>query len=254
MSNANKTTGRFYWHELNTTDVEQAKGFYGELFGWTFTSMDMGPMGTYTLVNAGAKQVGGIAKAEPGTPAGWLAYVTTTDVDATTAAAKAAGAKEIVPPSDIPGQGRFSILTDAQGAAFAPFRPLAESADTEERAGLGHFCWTELVTQDPKAAIPFYAKLFGWGTDEKDMGPIGTYTMFTRGEKHAGGAMKAMNPHAPSMWLNYVVVENVDNSYARVEKLGGKQLVPPMDIPGVGRMAIALDPAGAAIALFVGQG
>lgn len=252
MSNAIKTAGRFYWHELNTNNVEQAKGFYGELFGWTSKGIDMGPMGTYTIVSAGEKQVGGIAKAEAGAKPAWLSYITALDVDATASNAKAAGASVIVPPSDIPGQGRFAILADAEGALFAPFRPTEETAEPEGMPGLGEFCWSELITQKPDSAVPFYAKLFGWGQDAKDMGPMGTYTMFKRGEKQAGGAMKAMDPSAPSMWLNYVVVENVDTSYGRAEKLGGKQAVPPMDIPGIGRFAVVIDPGGAMIALFKG--
>jgi hypothetical protein len=44
------------------------------------------------------------------------------DVDERHGAAKAAGAKELVPPSDIPNVGRFSWLTDPQGALFALFK------------------------------------------------------------------------------------------------------------------------------------
>jgi predicted enzyme related to lactoylglutathione lyase len=250
MSNAIKTAGRFYWHELVTADVEQAKGFYGELLGWAITAVDMGPMGTYWIASVGEKQVAGIAKAENGAQPGWLAYVTAHDVDETTNQAKAAGATVLVPPSDIPGQGRFSLLADAEGALFAPFRPSDESADDGALVGLGGFCWSELLTHTPATSIGFYAKLFDWGKDEREMGPLGTYTMFKRGDKQAAGAMKAMNPKAPAMWLNYVVVDNVDASYARAEKLGGKQLVPPMDLPGIGRSAVVVDPAGAMIALF----
>lgn len=250
MSNAIKTAGRFYWHELVTTDVEQAKGFYGELFGWAIEGVDMGPMGTYWIASAGEKQVAGIAKADAGAKPGWLSYITAQDVDATTSQATAAGAKVLVPPSDIPGQGRFSLLADAEGALFAPFRPSDETADDGGLVGLGGFCWSELLSQTPATSVAFYATLFGWGRDEREMGPLGTYTMFKRGDKQAAGAMKAMNPSAPAMWLNYVVVENVDASYARAKKLGGKQLVPPMDIPGIGRSAVVMDLGGAMISLF----
>lgn len=252
MSKANETSGRFYWFELMAGDVERAKGFYGELFGWSAKSMDMGPMGTYWVLSAGEKQIAGVVKAESKEKSGWLAYTTVKSVDEATKIAKGAGGTELVPPTDIPTIGRFSIVADTEGAVIAPFRPLEESEEPKGHPGLGEFCWSELLTHAPDKATAFYTKVFGWATEGKDMGPMGTYTIFKRGDVQAGGAMKAMDPKAPPMWLHYVVVENVDTSYARVEKLGGKQIVPPMDIPGIGRSAVVTDPDGAMIALFKG--
>lgn len=247
------TTGRFYWHELCTRDPERAKGFYGELFGWTAKAVDMGPFGTYFLLSVGEKQVGGIATVKSASEVGWLSYVTVADVDAATERAKKLGAKVVAPPSDIPGVGRFALLLDREGARIAPFRPAAESADTPTAPGLGEFCWSELLSQDVQTATDFHTKLFGWKTFEREMGSFGTYTMFERGDRQAAGCMKAMDPQAAAQWLDYVVVDDVDSSYARAAKLGAKQLVGPMDIPGIGRSAMVADPEGSMIALFKGQ-
>ena len=246
------TKGRFVWHELSARDVEAAKGFYGELFGWKTRPMDMGPIGTYTLISAGDKDVGGIAKLEGKGNSAWLAYCTVEDVDAAVARAQKHGARVEVPPSDIPEVGRFAILTDKQGARFAPFKQVAEAPEAEGQPGLGTFCWTELVTQDPAAARALYTDVFSWGTEDKDMGPMGTYTILKRGETMAGGIMKAMDAKAPSMWLAYVVVEDVDASFTKANRLEAKPLVPPSDIPGIGRFAVVTDLEGAPIALFKG--
>jgi hypothetical protein len=50
-------------------------------------------------------------------PSYWMAYFGVKDVDAAHSKATGLGAKEMVPPGDFPG-GRFSILSDPQGAAF----------------------------------------------------------------------------------------------------------------------------------------
>jgi predicted enzyme related to lactoylglutathione lyase len=157
-----------------------------------------------------------------------------------------------VPAMDIPTVGRFSVVEDAQGARFAPFRPETEAPEVAGPPGLGTFCWNELVTQDPEAASRLYADVFGYGIESKPMGPMGTYTLLKRGEAQAAGIMKAMEPKAGSFWLGYVVVDDVDQSFARAQKLGGKAMVSPADIPDIGRFAVVLDPKGASIALFKG--
>jgi uncharacterized protein len=56
-------------------------------------------------------------------PPHWMVYFQTTDVDATANKAKSLGANLLVPPMDIPNVGRFSVIADPQGAAFALYKP-----------------------------------------------------------------------------------------------------------------------------------
>jgi predicted enzyme related to lactoylglutathione lyase len=58
-------------------------------------------------------------------PSFWLPYFMVTDVDATTARATTLGGKAHFGPQDIPGTGRFAVIADPQGAAFAVFAPAA---------------------------------------------------------------------------------------------------------------------------------
>ena len=115
----------------------------------------------------------------------------------------------------------------------------------------GAFSWNELTTTDPAGAAAFYGKLFGWTV--KDMGEaMGGYLVVNVGEAGIGGIM-AMPKGAPPMpphWGGYVTVANVEQTLAQCGALGGQTLVPPMDIPGVGRMAVLKDPQGAVLSII----
>jgi predicted enzyme related to lactoylglutathione lyase len=116
-----KTHGAFSWSELMTTDVEAAKGFYSQLFGWSARDMEM-PNGTYTTVQAGEASVGGIMKipAEAqGMPPAWGVYVTVDNVDETLVQAAKLGGAVVMPPMDVPGVGRMAVVRDPQGATFS---------------------------------------------------------------------------------------------------------------------------------------
>lgn len=115
----------------------------------------------------------------------------------------------------------------------------------------GAFSWNELVTTDVAAAKAFYGELLGWTLHDIDAGGM-TYTMVKAGDREVGGmmAMPAETQGMPSAWGSYVTVDNVDSRVGRAQSLGGKIIVPPRDIPGVGRFAIIADPQGATLSLI----
>lgn len=116
--------GTFLWDEFLAADVEAAKAYYTEVFGWTTEAMDMGGAGTYTLFKRDGERVAGLMKnpAEKAPPH-WLTYIATGDVDATIEQASALGATVYAPAMDIPGVGRFAVLGDPGGAAFGILQP-----------------------------------------------------------------------------------------------------------------------------------
>jgi predicted enzyme related to lactoylglutathione lyase len=109
------------WNELATRDIEGAKAFYGALFGWQGDTSEMEGM-TYTEWKLNDRTIGGMlemgANFPPQVPPHWLAYFATDDCDATVAKATGLGASVMMPATDIP-PGRFAVLADPQGAAFA---------------------------------------------------------------------------------------------------------------------------------------
>jgi uncharacterized protein len=116
----------------------------------------------------------------------------------------------------------------------------------------GAFSWSELMTSDPEAAGKFYSQLFGWKIETSDMG-TGPYHLIKVGETSIGGIMgkpPGAPAEMPSMWGCYVTVSHLDQTLATVERLGGAILMPPMDVKGVGRMAVIRDPQGAALSVI----
>jgi uncharacterized protein len=121
--------GSFYWNELMARDVEQARNFYGSTIGWTFEAMPM-PDGTYWVAKMDDEPVAGIFPMSgpdfAGVPENWLAYLAVDDVDAVLAAAKAAGAKVVREPFDVPSVGRVAIVQAPGGATIAWITPAGD--------------------------------------------------------------------------------------------------------------------------------
>ncbi|HLP97788.1 MAG TPA: VOC family protein [Sideroxyarcus sp.] len=116
----------------------------------------------------------------------------------------------------------------------------------------GAFSWCELVTTDAEAAKAFYAKLFGWNIADMSMPGMSYAVVEPRGKSSKGiGGIMPMPKDAPPgmapMWGVYVTVDDVDATARTAEQLGAKLLVPPQDIPKVGRFCVIRDPQGAVI-------
>ena len=244
--------GQFVWYELTTPDVDAAKKFYPTITGWGTQPFD----NDYTMwTNAGAPFAGIFRlddrMRQQGVPPNWMPYVETRNVDETAKLAASLGGKVMVPPTDIPGTGRFAVLTDPQGAAFGIYKSARNLQAWDGTPVLGRFSWHELMTTDMPKAFEFYRKLFGWeNTGEMDMGGGNQYLMYGEGKEMYGGMFNRMPEMSgiPPFWLCYINVKDVKSAVA-VATRGGAQLVRgPMDIPG-GMIAILGDPQGAAFAV-----
>jgi hypothetical protein len=113
--------GSFTWNELMTTDTKKAGDFYSSVFGWRLDKQNFGPI-EYTMLINGDRPNGGMLQITPdmgNIPSNWLVYFAVDDCDAKVQKATELGAKICKPADDIPGVGRFAILTDPQGAGFA---------------------------------------------------------------------------------------------------------------------------------------
>ncbi|MCB0216301.1 MAG: VOC family protein [Chloroflexi bacterium] len=247
--------GRFVWMDLMTKDKDADLAFFGALVGWTHHDQDMGEMGSYTMLSAGETGVGGLMPmpAEETAPSHWIGYCIVDDVEASIAAATAAGARVLMPPSPVPDVGTISVIADPSGAVFAPMQAAADADMTPQTpSGPGCFVWWELVTDDVAAAQDFYAKVVGWGVHEIDMEGR-PYWLWTRAADamNPGGMLARPKGYAgPGFWLYYIWVEDVDAATARVDGLGGRVIAMPEDVPNQGRMSVIASPGGAQVALF----
>lgn len=240
------THGKFVWFEHMSPDTPKAQAFYQALFGWKTNSVPMGDT-PYPMIEQKGQGIGGYRKAAGTAPTHWVCFVSVPDVDATFNAIKAAGCKVLQSPIDY-GPGRFAAVADPTGAPLALWKgEEGDRADTPPATG--EWCWTELWTTDEKKALDFYQRTFDYGVDTMKM-PNGTYHVLTMGGVPRAGVMQGADPNGRSMWLPYVAVADCDATLTKALSLGAKPMVPPMDMEGVGRFCVIIDPQGAPLGVI----
>ena len=145
--------GDFIWYELMTSGNAAAERFYGAVLGWRTRPAEGSPV-DYRIFGTGGADVAGLMAIPPDAAAtgmrpGWLGYIGVDDVDAMAAAIPADGGRQHVPPTAIPGVGRFALMADPQGVAFYVMRGAMEGTSTAFAPGrTGHCHWNELATTD----------------------------------------------------------------------------------------------------------
>ncbi len=247
------TKNRFIWYDLMSTDRGTSLAFFKGLFGWSTADVEMGEMGTYSVLEAGGASFGGAMSMDPshGHPSHFIGYIACDDVDAVAARAPELGGNVPYPPMDIPGIGRFAVLQDPMGAYVSVLSTLPMTLHAPE-ADVPYGCvsWSELSSDDPEKSGAFYSQLFNWGQKASWVAEMPDYTIFLQGGSMLGGLMKSAHEGMPSSWLFYFNVEDIDASVARVAELGGTMVTEIMPVPSIGRIAIAVDPTGATFALM----
>lgn len=249
--------GTFNWPELASSDPAAAKKFYSALFGWEIHEQPMGPDEVYTIFQMRGLDVASLYALQPdmikhGVPPHWATYITVENVDAATEKAKSLGATVVMGPMDVMDYGRMCVITDPQGATFCVWQ-------AKQHHGIGVFGepgslgWTQLNSKDPAGSKAFYTALIGWQAKDDAMPEAmggGHYTTWLKSDGPAGGMMPMpANAPAPSHWMPYFAVADVDASHAKATSLGALTYVPPVDIPGTGRFCVIADPQGAAFAM-----
>ena len=247
--------GRIVRHDLMCTDPAAAVAFYGALFGWEVTELKV--MGfTVRRLTLGDRVLGAIMPFDPklGFPSHWVPYMHVESVDDTCRRVTELGGEVCMGAMDIP-PGRFALTSDPSGGLFSPFAPKLPVPETPVPAPTGAFCWDELLTTDPEAAVAFYASLFGWEPVGSAMPNGGTYTVMRRDGVQAAGVMaRPAGATFRSSWLPYVAAADVDATADEARRLGAAITTPPTDIPGIGRFAVLTDPTAARLALLSAAG
>ncbi|MFD8082748.1 VOC family protein [Kitasatospora sp. NPDC059722] len=245
------------WVDLGTPDVEAAAAFYRAVFGWEFepAGPQAGGYGFFVLDGRTVAAAG--PPTEEGATSAWTLYFGTSDADAAAKAVETAAGTVRVPPTDVFDAGRLAHFTDPTGADFAVWQPRA-TRGLDTVAAPGALCWTELYTTDATAARDFYRTVFAWTFRDVPMGPGLSYATFSpvgdgpHGEQ--GGIFQLLQDNldagSASEWHPYFAVTDCDTAFATATGHGATTLIPPMDAPGVGRLAMLTDPAGAVFALL----
>jgi predicted enzyme related to lactoylglutathione lyase len=236
------------WVDLTTPDVDGAKRFYGELFGWTTDEPgDPEETGGYAMFLSGGRRVAGVGPVmQEGQPPVWSTYFATDDVDALAERVRAAGGTALMEPLDVLDAGRMAFFAHPAGGMFGAWQP-GEHKGAELVNEPVSLAWNTLITRDEAGAAAFLEATMGLRAETQDFGG-GPYTILMLGSDGVGGMIgppPGMPDNVPAFWGVSFAVEDADATVARAQELGGSVTMGPMDMPGVGRIAGLVDPTGA---------
>jgi predicted enzyme related to lactoylglutathione lyase len=118
-----------------------------------------------------------------------------------------------------------------------------------------NLAYFEVPADDLKRAKKFYKGLLGWEFARNQNPDVAMeYWEITTGTAEEGtinmGGMYQRPGPMPAGIITYVKVDDLDTALAKVEKLGGKIVMPKMSVKMVGTMAHILDSEGNMIALW----
>jgi len=241
--------GFFCWYDLYTDRLDDAKSFYGELFGWTYRTDTSGET-PYHIINDTHCDTGGMCTV-PEAPPVWQTYVTVEDIDGTIETAKAHGGALIHGPFDAKGVGRMALMTDPEGAHIWGIQlntPMPEPPGIPKH---GQFCWRTLMTRDLKPALAFYNAVFGWTAQTMDAGGGVSTTGFMNEGMPVGGVNVAdPNDPTPSHWAVAIATDDINATLAKASELGATTVVPVMPIGEMGLFCVVQDPVGAHVSFW----
>jgi predicted enzyme related to lactoylglutathione lyase len=242
------------WIDLLSSDIDRARTFYGELFGWT--SEDAGEeYGHYVNFALNGRPIAGAMALSPemvGMTDGWNIYLATDDIQKTVDAAAANGGTIGMPPMPVPmdgSLGHMAMVSDPSGGFVSLWQP-GEHQGFGVWAEIGAPSWFELLTTDYEATLQFYRDVLSW--DTKVIGDTDEfrYTQLRDPDNEEAGLAGVMDAKSflpegvPSHWSVYLGVEDADATIAKAKELGGTLVQGPDDTP-YGRLATLTDATGA---------
>ena len=120
---------------------------------------------------------------------------------------------------------------------------------------VGFFGWHQLLTPQPEVALAFYQSLLGWEVESGEVEGLAHHTLFN-GDAPVASILAAPDEAGEAMphWHPHLNVGDMDDCLDRVEELGGRVIVEPGDIPGLGLLAVIQDPTGAVLTLISQEG
>lgn len=246
--------GKFVWIDLMTTDMTDARRFYGGLLGWSFAELGSGAQ-RYTVAYWGGAPVAGIV-ARPETPgqgpqARWIAYLSVPDVKVGVERVSAAGGQVLVPAQPVPGRGVMAIVADPDGVPFGLIR--SDSGDPPDMlAPPGDWIWALYQSPAATGAAAFYQNIAGYEVLRDERFPqTSHYFLATGGFTRASLAeIPAERSGLRPDWVYFLRVTDMAASLKRAIELGGRVLVAARPDLYEGRIAVIADPQGAAVGLM----
>lgn len=231
---------------INADDVSRAKRFYENVFGWKFRNW--GPPDFHLIENAGVEgALHGRHEVVPGAEIlGVEATMGVDDVEAARAGIEAAGGKIVGGPYDIPTVGRLIRFQDTEGNFAGAMR--YDEPDPTPRPAPGAtnvMRWFAINADDVSRAKAFYEQVFGWTYEP--WGPPGFYVVRNAGATFNGGLQgrRELKPGARMRGFEISIgVADIKALVGAVDAQGGRMVMPPMRVEGVGTLGYFEDPEG----------
>ena len=241
-----RSAGEPTWIDLATPNLDGAKAFYQQVFGWEY--FDTGPdFAHYSFAMSQGRNAAGIGPIWPPDslqPSVWTIYFASDDAATDTARVKELGGQVMVEPMVIPNSGTMAICADPTGAVFGFWQAAQHIGATVENEH-GSMTWLEVNTRDSAAACEFYSKLLNVAVSKMEGAPSEYYFLHRDGEMLAGILQMDANWEGiPPHWMSYLAVDDTDTAIERAVAAGGMLAVPAFEI-AYGRMAVLSDPYGA---------
>jgi hypothetical protein len=246
------TQGRWIWAELFTSDVAEAKAFYGSVFGWQFETRGTSEK-PYTLVLNEGRPVAGMLR-HPAADGDvlrsrWVGLVSVGDVDAVSDRARNAGASILLDPVDLPGRGRVALVADPEGARFGLLATGAAGDPPDVMPEAGGWLWHELWAGSVNSAARFYKETVGYSIKPTGRTPGKIEQHLVAGGFPRAGIIEQSASGLPSAWLHYIRVDNLQQTIERVKRAGGSILIAPTSEFRRGHAAVIVDPMGAPLGI-----
>ena len=233
--------GKFVWNDLLTNDVETARKFYGQLFGWTFAQL-----GRYTVIQNDERNIGGMVelKADPDNPsaARWLSTLSVDDVDQAVERLIAEGGTVNEGPLELLNRGRGALVRDPQGAQLVLLHSEVGDPEDEEPAMMS-WLWHELWSNNTEASLAFYQKLAGYDYE----GEATDYLVLVNEDQWRAGIRFIDDSELEMRWVPVVRVVDTEAIAEKAEQLGGEIRVAPRPTESGGSVALLVDPSGARV-------
>ncbi|APD05624.1 hypothetical protein UJ101_00071 [Flavobacteriaceae bacterium UJ101] len=235
------------WHDLITPDIQEAKDFYGSIFGWTFEDFKIGGK-NYVMISHHNEYIGGMIEMPSSESSIWIASISMDNIDEQAEKVVKNGGKILLKPITIPGRGRQVILEGNQGEKFSLINSSQGDASLKTTTPNGNWLWMELWANDTSKAHNFYNKAF-YTNIEQTTSDGRPYWIFKSKGKKAGGMIQNPLTNVGSQWIPYIQMDNPSNIIDKIAANKGYVILKPEPSIRKGSVGIFQDPKGAIICL-----
>ncbi len=241
--------GKLVWVDLVTTDPQRAVEFYAAVFNWQpqyFADKN------YIELSHNDRLVSSVVRyeddeAEDG-DARWLVSISVPDVDTATQNAVESGGTVLEAATDLPDRGRYSVISDSQGAILMLLRATGGDPDGSPQL-LNEWAWAELWTKDTEKAVDFYHALAGYDVVRfPDANGVERILLRTEGKVRATVVALPWDDVEPN-WIPYIPVADAGDTLARIVAAGGTVLDKTGGSKESATVAIVMGPTGGVFAI-----